>query len=45
MIDYPYHFARLEGRIMRDLYRAAFPLISLRKMEPTRKIEIDVCTY
>lgn len=45
MINYPYHLARLEGRISREIYRAALPLIAQRRITPLRKIDIDVCTY
>jgi hypothetical protein len=45
MINYPYHFARLEGRIARDVYRAALPFIIRRKIDPPRNIDIDVFAY
>lgn len=45
MINYPYHLARLEGRITRDLYRAALPLVVSRKIEPPRQIDLDVWAY
>jgi len=45
MINYPYHLARLEGRITRDVYRRALPLITRRIIKPVRKIDIDVFAY
>lgn len=45
MINFAYHIARVEGRAFRDIYRAALPLIVRRKIEPPRKIDIDVYSY
>jgi hypothetical protein len=45
MINFPYHLARAEGRISRDIYRAALPLIVRRKIIPPRKIDIDLFAY
>ena len=45
MINYPYHFARLEGRIARDAYRAALPFIIRRKIDPPRNVGIGVFAY
>jgi hypothetical protein len=45
MINIPYHLARTEGRITRELYRAALPSIVRRKIESPRKVDIDVFAY
>lgn len=45
MINFPYHFARAEGRITRELYRVSLPWIVRRRIEPPRLIDIDVYAY
>jgi hypothetical protein len=45
MINFPYHLARTEGRITREIYRAALPLIAGRKIESPRRIDIDIFAY
>lgn len=45
MINYPYHLARLEGRITRAIYRAALPSIVNRAIKSPRNIDIDVFAY
>src|SRR5690349_7107498 len=41
----PYHLARLQGKIVRDLYRAALPVIVRRRVSPLRKLDLDVYAY
>jgi hypothetical protein len=41
----PYHAARLEGRIVRDLYHAALPMIVRRRLRVPRKLSLDVFAY
>ncbi len=45
MINYPYHLARLEGRITRRFYQSILPSIVRRRIESPRKIDIDVFAY
>jgi hypothetical protein len=41
----PYHSARLEGKIARDLYRAALPMIVRRRVRVPRELSLDVFAY
>ncbi|HWY40828.1 MAG TPA: hypothetical protein VNX27_08535 [Chthoniobacterales bacterium] len=41
----PYHSARLHGKIARDLYRAALPMIVRRPVRPPRELALDVFAY
>ena len=41
----PYHAARLQGKIARDLYRAALPMIVRRPVQPPRELALDVFAY
>jgi hypothetical protein len=45
MPNLPYHLARLEGKTVRCLYRAALPLIVRRKPAITREIALEMFTY
>src|ERR1700731_3237047 len=45
MPNVPYHLARLEGKTVRCLYRAALPLIVRRKPAITREIALEMFTY
>lgn len=45
MINFPYHLARAEGRITRELYRLRLPSIVRRRIQSPRKIDIDVYAY
>jgi hypothetical protein len=45
MINFPYHLARAEGEMTRELYRLRLPLIVHRKIEPPRNVDIDVYAY
>ncbi|MEP7014310.1 MAG: hypothetical protein ABI925_02615 [Verrucomicrobiota bacterium] len=45
MINFPYHIARAEGRVSREIYQATLPLIVRKTIEPPRKIDIDVFAY
>jgi len=41
----PYHLARLEGKIVRDSYRAALPIIVGRRVHVPRELPLDVFAY
>jgi hypothetical protein len=41
----PYHSARLQGKIARDLYRAALPMIVHRPVQPPRDLALNVFAY
>jgi hypothetical protein len=41
----PYHSARLQGKITRDLYRAALPIIVRRPVPRLRELALDVFAY
>jgi hypothetical protein len=41
----PYHSARLEGKIARDLYRTALPMIVRRHVRVPRELALDVFAY
>jgi len=41
----PYHSARLQGKIARDLYRAALPMIVRRPVRPPRELALNVFAY
>jgi hypothetical protein len=41
----PYHSARLEGRIARDLYRAALAMIVRRRVRVPRELPFEVFAY
>jgi hypothetical protein len=41
----PYHSARLEGKIARNLYRAALPMIVRRRVRVPRELALDVFAY
>lgn len=41
----PYHSARLEGKIVRDLYRALLPVIVRRRLRVARELSLDVFAY
>jgi hypothetical protein len=41
----PYHLARLQGQIVRDLYRTALPMIIRRAVSPPRELELEVYAY
>src|ERR1700736_3565563 len=41
----PYHSARLEGKISRNLYRAALPMIVRRQVRVPRELSFDVFAY
>ncbi len=45
MPNLPYHLARLEGIMMRRLYRAAVPIIVRRGVRISREAEFDVFAY
>jgi hypothetical protein len=45
MINFGYHFARLEGEIARELYRASLPMIVRRALQPPRELPLDVFSY
>jgi hypothetical protein len=45
MINFPYHFARAEGRLARNLFRSALPFIVDRKIHPPRTMGLDVFAY
>jgi hypothetical protein len=45
MPNYAYHFARTEGRLVRELYRAFLSTVVKRKIEQAREIPIDVFSY
>ena len=40
-----YHSARLEGKIVRALYRAALPAIVRRSLRVSRELAFDVFAY
>lgn len=44
-MNVPYHWARLEGRIARSLYRAALSLIVLRPIRVQYEVPLDVFSY
>lgn len=41
----PYHSARLEGRLVRNFYRAALPMIVRRRVRVPRELPFDVFAY
>jgi hypothetical protein len=41
----PYHSARLQGKIARDLYRAALAMIVRRPVQPPRDLALNVFAY
>jgi hypothetical protein len=41
----PYHSARAEGKIVRDLYRALLPVIVRRQVRVPRELSLDVFAY
>src|ERR1051326_1754248 len=41
----PYHWARFEGKLARDFYRAALPTIVRRKVRAPRELSLDVFAY
>jgi O-antigen/teichoic acid export membrane protein len=43
--NFGYHVARLQGNVMRQLYRIFMPWIVRCRVEPRRKIDIDVFAY
>lgn len=45
MPNVPYHSARLEGKIVRDLYRAALPMIVRGRIRVPRELSFDVFAY
>lgn len=45
MINFPYHLARAEGRITRELYRASLPFIARCTTKPRCEIPLDVFAY
>lgn len=45
MINFPYHFARAEGRITRVAYQAVLPLILGQKIQPPRELDLEVFAY
>lgn len=45
MPNFGYHFARIKGNAIRKLYRAFLPWIIRRRVNPPRKIDIDVFAY
>ena len=45
MVNFGYHFARLEGEIGRKLYRASLPMIVRRPLQPRRELPLDVFSY
>ena len=45
MINFPYHFARAEGWITRNIYRIALPLTARRGTTPPHPIDVDVFAY
>ena len=44
-MNFGYHWAIWRGRVARDRYRARLPEIVRQKVEPPRKIDIDVFSY
>jgi hypothetical protein len=44
-MNVPYHFARLEGKIARSLYRATLPMIVRREINAPRELPFDVFAY
>lgn len=44
-MNLPYHFALWRGRTLRQRYRAELPQIIRQRIEPPRKIDIDVFSY
>jgi hypothetical protein len=45
MPNYGYHLARLQGRTLRQLYRAFLPVIARRRIDSPRSIPLDVFSY
>jgi hypothetical protein len=45
MLNYGYHFARLEGDLSRKAYRALLPAIVQCRVQPSRSIPLDVYSY
>src|ERR1700737_822329 len=45
MVNFGYHFARLQGEIGRKLYRASLPIIVRRPLRPHRELSLDVFSY
>jgi hypothetical protein len=45
MINFPYHLARVEGELTRNLYRAAMPMIVRRRVQARHEIPFDVFAY
>jgi hypothetical protein len=45
MPNYGYHFARLKGFVLRQLYRACLPFIVARRVNPPRSVALDVYSY
>src|ERR1700730_4614981 len=41
----PYHSARLEGKIVRNFYRALLPIIVRRRLRVPRSLDVDVFAY
>jgi hypothetical protein len=41
----PYHSARLQGKIARDLYRGALPVIVRRRVHVPRELSLEVFAY
>jgi len=44
-MNVPYHSARIEGKIMRSLYRVALPLIVRRSISVERELSFNVFSY
>jgi hypothetical protein len=45
MPNFPYHLARLEGKLLRRFYRTQLPWIVRRKMRVYRDVPLDVFAY
>lgn len=43
--NFPYHLARLEGKVLRRFYRTQLPLIVRRKMRSCRDVPVEVFAY
>jgi hypothetical protein len=41
----PYHSARLEGKVVRNFYRALLPIIVRRRLRAPRPLDVDVFAY
>lgn len=43
--NFAYHFARLHGRVVRQLYLLLLPLIIRRRIHPSRSVDLEVFAY